>query len=93
MASQFSIIDIKGIPGARRDEVKAAVVAGGQHLSGGYEAWIVPARRPPGYALRVIGPRGFYREVKFTGHETEAEITESTRRALEVSMTASGRTQ
>jgi hypothetical protein len=90
VASHFSIIDIKGIPGARRDQVKAAVIAGGQHLSEGYEAWIVPARRPPAYAVRVIGPRGFYREVKFTGHETETEITESTRQVLQVAKAASG---
>ena len=93
MASHFSITDINGIPGTRREQVTAAILAGGQHLSEGYEAWIVAARRPPGYALRVIGPRGFYREVKFAGHETAAEITESTRRALQVSMAASGGSQ
>ena len=90
MASNFSILDIKGIPTARRDQVKAAVIAGTQHLPDGYEGWIAPARRPPAYSVRIIGPRGFYREVKFTGLETETEITETIRQALSVAKTASG---
>lgn len=90
MTTSFSILEIHGIPRGRRDRVKAAVMAGSRHLPEGYEGWIVPARRPPGYALRVIGPRGFYREVKFTGHESEDQITECTREALSVSMAASG---
>jgi hypothetical protein len=89
VASRFSLLDIKGIPAARRDTVKAAVLAGALHLSEDYEAWIVPARRPPGYAVRIIGPRGFYREAKFAGHETESEITASIRQTLQVSASAS----
>lgn len=89
MASNFAILDIRGIPGGRREEIKAAVIAGCQHLPEGYEAWIAPARRPPAYTLRVIGPRGFYREVRFTGRESEAEITEDTRQALKISIARS----
>ena len=89
MASGFAILDIKGIPGGRREEIKAAVIAGCQHLTGGYEAWIAPARRPPAHTLRVIGPCGFYREVCFTGRESEAEVTEKTRQALKISIAIS----
>jgi hypothetical protein len=93
VASRFSLLDIKGIPASRRESVKAAVLAAAQHLSEDYEAWIVPARRPPGYAVRIIGPRGFYREAKFAGHEAEGEITESIRRTLQVSVAASAGAQ
>ena len=90
MTSRFSILEIHGIPRSSRDRVTAAMMAGGEHLPEGYEGWIVPARRPPGYALRVIGPRGFYREIKFTGHESEDQITVCTRQALSISMAAGG---
>jgi len=85
----FSILEIRGIPLARRSQVEVAVLEGGQHLPEGFEGWIVPARRPPGYAVRVIGPHGFYREVKFDGHEEVEEITRRTRVALSLTMTAS----
>jgi len=88
MRSTFAILEIRGIPLAQRSQVEAAVLEGGQHLPEGFEGWIVPARRPPGYAVRVIGPRGFYREVKFEGHEEAEEITHHTRRTLSLALTA-----
>lgn len=82
MATGIAILDIQGIPADRRESTRAAVVAGSQGLPGNYEAWIVPARRPPGYFVRVIGPRGFYREAQFTGSETETEIAQRVRQTM-----------
>jgi hypothetical protein len=83
VATGIAVLDIQGIPADRRESTKAAVVAGSQGLLGNYEAWIVPARRPPGYFIRVIGPRGFYREAQFTGRETAAEIAERVRQTMQ----------
>ena len=80
--SCITVVDIKGVPLDRRDTVHAAITAGGSDLSEEHEVWVVPARRPPAYAVRITGPRGFYREIKFQGRETEAQITSSVRDAV-----------
>jgi hypothetical protein len=36
----LTVFDMKGIPGARRERIETAVVAGNKHLSAPYEAWI-----------------------------------------------------
>jgi len=79
----IAICDIKGIPVHRRKLVEAAVISGALSLSEDHEAWIVPARKPPAYSVRIVGPRGFYREVRFAGPESEAEIESQVRRAIE----------
>jgi hypothetical protein len=83
VAPGIAVLEIQGIPAERRESTRAALVAGGQGFSGNYEAWIVPARRPPGYFVRIIGARGFYREAQFTGRETEAEIVERVRETMQ----------
>jgi len=79
---QLEIVDVKGIPVDRRHSVEAAITAAGSCLSEHHEAWVVPARRPPAYAVRITGPRGFYREIQFRGRETEAEICDTIRQAI-----------
>ena len=81
--SGVTVSDVKGIPSHRRKSVEEAVIAGCSSLTAEHEAWVVPARKPPGYAVRIIGPRGFYREIKFAGKETEAEIENRIRQVLD----------
>ena len=80
----ITVCDVKGVPIQRRAGVEAAVTAGGVGLSEHLEAWVVPARKPPAFVVRIVGPRGFYREIRFAGRETEAEIEQSIRRATQV---------
>ena len=81
--AHIEIVEVKGVPLDRRDLVRAAISSVAACLSEKHEAWVVPTRRPPGYAVRITGPRGFYREVKFDGRETAAEIATSVRNAVE----------
>lgn len=81
--AHIEIVEVKGIPLDRHDIVRAAINSAASCLAEGHEAWVVPARRPPAYAVRITGPRGFYREVKFAGRESEAEIANSLRSAVE----------
>ena len=81
--AHIEIVEVKGIPLDRRDLVRAAIKEAVSNLSEKHEAWVVPTRRPPGYAVRITGPRGFYREVKFAGRESAAEIATSVRNAVE----------
>ena len=80
--ARIEIVDVKGIPLHRRDGVRAAITQGGSNLAADHEAWVVPSRRPPAYAVRITGPRGFYREIKFGGLETDVEIATSIRNAV-----------
>lgn len=80
--SRITVVDLKGVPTHRRDCVEAAIAAAGSSLLEEHEAWVVPARRPPAYNVRITGPRGFYREIRFGGPETEAEIAASIRSAI-----------
>lgn len=81
--SELTVSDIKGIPVHRRKGVEQAVIAGADGLTSAYEAWVVAARKPPAYSVRVVGPRGFYLEVRFTGPETDAEVEHAMRRAIQ----------
>ena len=81
--AHIEIVEVKGIPLDRRDLVREAISSAAACLSEKHEVWVVPTRRPPGYAVRITGPRGFYREVKFAGRESAAEITSSVRNAVE----------
>ena len=79
----LTVSDVKGVPPHRRRHIVAALVAGGSGLGAGHEAWVVPARKPPAYSVRIIGPRGFYRQIPFSGTETDAEIEQRVRAAVE----------
>lgn len=81
--ARIEIVDVKGIPLDRRAAVREAIALAGSDLAVDHEAWVVPARRPPAYTVRITGPRGFYREVKFAGRETGAEIATRVRNAVE----------
>lgn len=70
----ITVVEVKGVPPHRRDSLAAAVVSGGSSLTELYEAWVVPARKPPAYKVRVVGPRGFYREIHFSGAETDLDV-------------------
>jgi hypothetical protein len=76
------VLDMQGIPVDRHETTRAAVVAGIQGFPGTYEAWTLSARRPPGYFVRIIGPRGFFRQAQFTGEETAGEISERIRQTM-----------
>ena len=80
--AHIEIVEVKGVPLDRRDLVRAAISSVAGCLSENHEAWVVPTRRPPGYAVRITGPRGFYREVKFAGRESAAEIASTIRNAV-----------
>lgn len=81
--ARIEIVEVKGIPLDRRAAVRDAITLAGSDLAADHEAWVVPARRPPAYNVRITGPRGFYREIKFAGRETSAEIATRVRNAVE----------
>ena len=76
------VCEIQGVPVHRRASIEEAVIAGGSSLSSEHEAWVVPARKPPAYTVRIVGPRGFYREIRFAGRETPAEVEQSIRKSI-----------
>lgn len=78
----IAVVEIKGVPPQRRDSLAAAIVAAGSSLSELHEAWVVPARKPPAYKVRVVGPRGFYREIHCAGPETDHEVQSRVRAAV-----------
>jgi hypothetical protein len=73
--SGITVFSITGVVPEQRESVRGAIAASGRDLPARYEAWVVGARRPPAYIVRVIGPGGFYREEKFSGREPAVEIT------------------
>jgi len=79
----LTIFDVKGVAGNRRERIENAVVAGGKHLSGPYEGWIIadPFRK----AIKVVitGAHGFERQVIFAPDEEAAVITERVRATFE----------
>ena len=81
--ARIEIVDVKGIPVDRQAAVRDAITSAGSDLAADHEAWVVPSRRPPAYAVRITGPRGFYREIKFAGRESGAEIATRVRKAVE----------
>ena len=79
----LTVTDVKGVPSSRRQSVAEAVIAAGSSLADAHEAWVVPARKPPAFSVRIVGPRGFYREVQFSGAETAADIEHRIRTAVQ----------
>jgi hypothetical protein len=79
----LTIFDVKGVPGARRERIETAVVAGAKHLPEPYEGWIAadPFRR--GVRLLITGAHGFQREVGFAIDEEPAVITQLVRATLD----------
>ena len=78
----LTVFSVKGLAGHRPERIEAAVVAGGKHVRGPYEAWI--AVDPLG-TVRVLmtGPDGFDCSVGFAPDEDAAVITEMVRASLE----------
>jgi len=56
-----TVFDIKGVPGHRRERIETAVVSGGKHVKGHYEAWIAADPFKGGFRLLITGPHGFER--------------------------------
>ncbi len=75
----ITLTDLRGIPAARREHVISAINAVSECCADRYEAWAVPGRRPPCYSIRIVGPHGFYREVRLEGREVESAIAERLR--------------
>jgi len=78
----MTVLSVNGVAPDRRNSVKTAILSAATGLRAGYEAWVAPARRPPAFIVRIIGPAGFYREAAFAGREPAVEITERLREAL-----------
>lgn len=78
----ITVVEVKGVPPHRRDSLAAAIVAGGASLTELHEAWVVPSRKPPAYKVRLVGPRGFYREIHCAGPETDLEVESQVRAAV-----------
>jgi hypothetical protein len=91
----LTVFETKGIPGARRERIEAAVEAGGKHLSGPYEAWITSDPFRGGVKVTITGPQGFERTVGFAMDEGPGGTQERARETVEVyrcgSATASAR--
>jgi hypothetical protein len=79
----LTIFDVKGIAGARRERIEAAVVAGGKHTSAPYEAWIAADPFKGGVRMVITGPHGFQRTVTFALDEDPVVIAEQVRETLE----------
>jgi len=77
------VFDSRGISATRRERIEAAVVSGGQHVTGPHEAWITADARRGDVRVLITGPRGFERTVVFAIDEAPAEITERVRKTLE----------
>ena len=59
----ITVFDTKGIPAVRRERIEAAVVAGGNRISGTYEAWIAADPFRGGVRVLLTGPSGFERRL------------------------------
>jgi hypothetical protein len=70
----LTVFDIKGVPGARRERIEAAVVAGGRHTTGPHEAWIAADSFNGGFRVLITGPHGFERTVTFAIDDNPALI-------------------
>jgi hypothetical protein len=79
----ITVFKVTGIPSHRRERIEAAVVAGGKHATGVYEAWIAADPFKGGYKVLVTGPDGFERTVLFALDDDAAVIAERVREALE----------
>jgi hypothetical protein len=78
----LTVLDVKGIPGTRRERIETTVVAGAKHLSGPYEGWIADPFRG-GVRLLITGAHGFQREISFPVDEEPAVITQLVRATLD----------
>jgi hypothetical protein len=79
----LTVFDIKGVPGARRERIEAAVVAGGRHAPGPHEAWIAADPFNGGFRVLITGPDGFERTVAFAIDDDPAVIADRVRDTLE----------
>ena len=79
----LTVFDIKGLPGHRRERIEAAVVAGGRHVAGPYEAWIAADPFNSGFRVLIAGPHGFERIVTFAIDDNPAVVAERVRQSLE----------
>jgi hypothetical protein len=79
----LTVFDIKGVPGARRERIEAAVVAGGRHTTGPHEAWIAADPFNGGFRVLITGPHGFERTVTFAIDDDPAVIAERVRETME----------
>src|ERR1039458_6939337 len=70
----LTVFDIKGVPGARRERIEAAVVAGRRHAPGPHEAWIAADPFNGGIRVLITGPHGFERTVTFAIDDDPAVI-------------------
>ena len=79
----LTVFDIKGVPGARREGIEAAVVAAGRHTTGPHEAWIAADPFNGGFRVVITGPHGFERTVMFAIDDDPAVIAERVRETME----------
>ena len=79
----ITVFDVKGVPGHRRERIEAAVVAGGEHVSESYEAWIAADPFKGGFRLLITGPHGFERTLALAVDDDAAVIAERVRETLE----------
>ena len=79
----LTVFDVKGVPGARRERIETAVVAGAKHLQAPYEGWIATDPFRGGVRLLITGAHGFQREVRFAMDEEPGVITQLVRATLD----------
>jgi hypothetical protein len=79
----LTVFDIKGVPGARRERIEAAVVAGGRQTTGPHEAWIAADPFKGGFRVLITGPHGFERTLTFAIDDARAVIADRVRETVE----------
>jgi hypothetical protein len=79
----ITVFQITGIPGHRRGRIEAAVVVGGNSVSGPHEAWIAADPFKGGFRVLITGPQGFERTAVFAIDDDPAAISELVRETLE----------
>jgi hypothetical protein len=79
----LTVFDCKGIPATRRENIEAAVTAGGKHLNAAHEAWIAADPFCGNVRVIITGPQGFERHVAFAMNEDSCEISRRVRETIE----------
>jgi hypothetical protein len=79
----ITVFDVKGVPGHGRERIQAAVVAGGEHASVSYEAWIAADPFRGGFRPLITGPSGFERTVTLAADDAAAVIANRVGETLE----------
>ena len=79
----LTVFESKGIPATRREQIEAAVEAGGKHVAGAHEAWIAADPFRGGFKVLITGPYGFERTVLFAANDDPAVICERVRETLD----------